>query len=70
MAFSLEHGVAVIVILLFLAGIAFFRSPRTARQGDWLNMIAYARALGFVATRFPTLRPEFVLIAVLIGGTF
>jgi len=70
MAFSLEHGVAVIVILLFLAGIAFFRSPRTARQGDWLNMIAYAGALGFVATRFPTLRPEFVLIAVLIGGTF
>jgi len=69
MALSLEHGVTAIVILLFLAGIAFFRSPRTARQGDWLNMIAYAGALGFVLTRFPTISPEFVLMAILLGGT-
>ena len=69
MGLSMEYLVADVVILLFLGGIAFFRSPRTARLGDWLNMLAYAGAVAFVVIRHPTLDPEFVLIAVLLGGT-
>lgn len=69
MEFSLEHLAAAIVILLFLGGIALFRSPRTARQGDWLNMLAYAGAVAFVILRYPMLSPAFVLVAILLGGT-
>ncbi len=69
MELSLEHLAAAVIILLFLGGIALFRSPRTARQGDWLNMLAYAGAVAFVILRYPTLSPAFVLIAILFGGT-
>lgn len=69
MELSLEHLAAAIVILLFLGGIALFRSPRTARQGGWLNMLAYAGAAAFVILRHPILSPAFVLIAILLGGT-
>ena len=69
MELSLEHLAAAVIILLFLGGIALFRSPRTARQGDWLNMLAYAGAVAFVILRYPTLGPAFVLIAILLGGT-
>lgn len=69
MEFSLEHLIAAIVILLFLGGIALFRSPRTARQGDWLNMLAYAGAVVFVILRYPMQGPAFVLVAILLGGS-
>jgi len=69
MGFPLEYLVAAVVILLFLVGIAFFRSPRTARLGGWLNILAYAGAVAFVVIRYPVFGPEFVLIAVLLGGT-
>ena len=69
MGFPLEYLVAGVVLLLFLGGIALFRSPRTARLGAWLNMLAYAGAVAFVVIRYPTLGLEFVLIAVLLGGT-
>jgi len=69
MELSLEHLAAAIVILLFLGGIALFRSPRTARHGGWLNMLAYAGAAAFVILRYPILSPAFVLIAILLGGT-
>ena len=69
MGFPLEYLVAGVVILLFLGGIALFRSPRTARLGGWLNMLAYAGAVAFVIIRYPTQGPEFVLMAVLLGGT-
>jgi len=69
MEFTTEHLVVAIVLSLFLGGIALFRSPRTARRGDWLNMLAYAGAVTFVVIRYPPLGPEFVLIAVIVGGT-
>jgi len=68
MGFPLEYLIAAIVILLFLGGITLFRSPRTARLGGWLNMLAYAGAVAFVVIRYPVFGPEFVLIAVLLGG--
>jgi len=68
MEFPLEYLVAGVAVLLFLGGIALFRSPRTARVGGWLNMLAYAGAVAFVVIRYPTLGPEFVVIAVLLGG--
>lgn len=69
MGFPLEYLVAAVVILLFLGGIALFRNPRTARRGGWLNMLAYAGAVAFMVLRYPMLGLEFVLIAVLLGGT-
>ncbi|MBA7574735.1 NAD(P) transhydrogenase subunit beta [subsurface metagenome] len=69
MEFTVEYLVSAVVILLFLGGIALFRSPRTARLGDWLNILAYAGAVAFVVIRYPALGLEFVLIAVLLGGT-
>ncbi|MBM4329712.1 MAG: NAD(P)(+) transhydrogenase (Re/Si-specific) subunit beta [Deltaproteobacteria bacterium] len=69
MELQVDHIVAAIVILLFLGGIALFRGPRTARLGGWLNILAYAGAVAFIMIRYPTLFPEFILIAVLIGGT-
>lgn len=69
MGFSLEYFVAAIVILLFLGGVALFRNARTARLGGWINMLAYAGAVAFVVARHPLLHPEFVLIAILLGGT-
>jgi len=68
MEFTIEYLVSAVVILLFLGGIALFRSPRTARLGDWLNILAYAGAVAFVVIRYPALGLEFVLIAVLLGG--
>lgn len=68
MGFPLEYLIAAVVILLFLGGIAFFRSPGTARLGGWLNMLAYAGAVAFVVIRYPVFSPEFILIAVLLGG--
>ena len=69
MGFPLEYLVAAVVILLFLGGIALFRRPRTARLGGWLNMLAYAGAVAFMVLRYPMLGLEFVLIAILLGGT-
>ena len=69
MGFTIEHFVVAVVLLLFLGGIALFRNPRTARLGNWLNILAYAGAVAFVVIRYPALGPEFVLIAVIVGGT-
>jgi NAD(P) transhydrogenase subunit beta len=65
----MDYIVAAVVILLFLGGIALFRTPATARLGGWLNILAYAGAVAFVVLRQPQSSPEFVLIAVLLGGT-
>lgn len=69
MGFTTEYFVVAVVLLLFLGGIALFRSPRTARLGDWLNILAYAGAVAFIVIRYPALGLEFVLIAVIVGGT-
>ena len=69
MEFDLEKVVSALIILLFLSGIVFFRSPRTARQGNWLNMAAFAGAVAMVVILYPLLNPVIAIVGVLAGGT-
>jgi len=68
MAVDLEKIVSALIILLFLAGIAFFRTPRTARWGNRLNIIAYLAAVVLVIIIYPLLNPLIALFCILGGG--
>ncbi len=69
MAIDFEKIASAAIILVFLIGIAFFRSPRTARFGNWLNILGYIGAVVLVAIIYPVLNPTLALLAILIGGT-
>lgn len=68
MELDVEKILSALIILLFLTGIVFFRDPRRARLGNWINMAAYAGAVALVIIIYPLLNPLIAILGVLIGG--
>ncbi|MBN1193146.1 MAG: NAD(P)(+) transhydrogenase (Re/Si-specific) subunit beta [Coriobacteriia bacterium] len=64
------YGLAVdlIVIAVFIAGIAQFRTPRGARRGNLTTAIAFAATLGLIVYRNTVGYPLAVIPAAVIGG--
>jgi NAD(P) transhydrogenase subunit beta len=58
----------LLIILILIAGIRLFRTPRGARGGNLLAALALALALVAVLVRNPILDPAIVLAALLAGS--
>jgi len=60
--------VDLIVIAVFIAGIAQFRSPQGARRGNVTTAVAFAAALGLLVYRNAIGYPWAVVPATVVGG--
>ena len=56
------------IILLLLAGVAMFRSPRTARVGNGAAALALAAAIALVLVRHPVGAATWLVLALAVGG--
>ncbi|TFH66913.1 MAG: NAD(P)(+) transhydrogenase (Re/Si-specific) subunit beta [Gemmatimonadales bacterium] len=60
--------VDLLIILILVAGIRLFRTPKGARRGNHLAAFALALAMGVILLRNPILDPAIVLGALLVGS--
>jgi NAD(P) transhydrogenase subunit beta len=58
----------LVVIAVFIAGIAQFRTPRGARRGNITTALAFAAALGLLVSRHTIAEPWVVAVAAVVGG--
>ena len=61
-------AIDLLIILILIAGIRQFRTPRGARSGNLTAAFALLCALGIVLYRNPVLEPAIVIAALVLGG--